>query len=275
MFKNIHLLLAILVISTESLLATELVLKGDMIQGGLVQGQTMPGAFVEFDGRRIRVSDQGLFLIGFGRDAPGRMHLAVTLPGGGGQQRTLEIGKRQYRIERINGLPPRKVKPAEKDLKRIRSEIALVKQVRNIDDSRTGFQNGFVWPAKGEITGVYGSQRILNGEPRRPHYGVDIAAHEGTAIRAPADGRVTLVHSDMYFSGGTMILDHGHGLSSSFLHLGRILVAEGQLVRQGEVIAEVGSTGRSTGSHLDWRINLFQKRLDPQLLVGSMPLHEP
>lgn len=275
MLKYTHLLLAIFAISTESLLAVELVLKGNMIQGGLVQGQTMPGAWVEFEDQRVRVSDKGIFLIGFERDAPERMSLVVTLSGGDRQQRTLKIKKRQYQVERVDGLPPSKVKPAKKYLDRIRSEIALVKQARTIDDPRTDFLNGFVWPVKGRITGVYGSQRILNGEPRRPHYGVDIAARVGTAIRAPADGRVTLVHPDMYYSGGTMILDHGHGLSSSFLHLGKILVAEGQFVRQGEVIAEVGSTGRSTGSHLDWRINLFQRRLDPQLLVGSMLLHEP
>ena len=127
-----------------------------------------------------------------------------------------------------------------------------------------------MWPAKGRISGVYGSQRILNGEPRRPHYGVDVAAPVGTLVHAPADGLVTLANEDMFFSGGTLILDHGHALSSSFLHLSAILVKEGQRVRQGDPIAKIGATGRATGPHLDWRMNLGRDRLDPQLLVGPM-----
>ena len=147
----------------------------------------------------------------------------------------------------------------------------MVKKARTIDDPRADFLSGFRWPIKGRISGVYGSQRILNGEPRRPHFGIDIAAPTGTKVGAPADGVVTMVHPDMFFSGGTMIVDHGHGLSSAFLHLSRILVEKGDRVVQGQTIAEVGSTGRSTGPHLDWRINLFDRRLDPSLLVGPMP----
>ncbi len=155
-------------------------------------------------------------------------------------------------------------------MKRIHAEMSIIQEARQRDDSRTDFLRGFVWPLEGRITGIYGSRRILNGEPRRPHYGIDIAAPEGAPVRAPADGIVTLVHPDMYFSGGTLILDHGHGLSSSFLHLSKILVDKGQVIRQNDVIAEVGATGRVTGAHLDWRINLFQTRLDPELLVPSM-----
>ena len=147
----------------------------------------------------------------------------------------------------------------------------MAREARKLDAERTDFLTGFIWPAKGRISGVYGSQRILNGQPRRPHFGVDVAAPVGTEVRAPADGVVTMVHSDMFYSGGTMILDHGHGLSSSFLHLHRILVKKGQRIRQGDLIAEIGATGRVTGPHLDWRINLFAKRLDPQLLVSEMP----
>lgn len=274
MFTSQHIFFIILLILSAGVPASDLVLSGPMVQGGLVVGQTLSGAQVEFDNRRIRVSNQGVFLIGFGRDAPEKMELIVTLPGGTQKQQFLTIKKRRYLIERIDGIAPSKVKPKKKDLKRIRSETALVKQARGIDDPRTGFLQEFIWPLKGKITGVYGSQRILNGEPRRPHYGIDIAAIKGTVVRAPADGSVTLVHPDMYFSGGTMILDHGHGLSSSFLHLEKILVKKGQFIHQGEVIAEVGSTGRSTGTHLDWRINLFEKRLDPQLLVGPMSAEE-
>ncbi|MCP4410591.1 MAG: M23 family metallopeptidase [Gammaproteobacteria bacterium] len=252
------------------LFGASLQLDGNLVQGGLVQGRTLSGARVEFEGRAIRVSDRGLFLLGFGRDVPKRQQLTVILPDGHRHQTILEISQRDYRIQRINGLSPNKVNPSTKALERIRTEVALVKEARRLDDPRTDFLEGFIWPLTGKITGVYGSQRILNGQPKRPHYGVDIAAPKGTVVRAPADGVITLTHPDMYFSGGTLILDHGHGLSSSFLHLGRIQVKEGQIVRQGDVIAEVGATGRSTGAHLDWRINLFAARLDPQLLVEPM-----
>ena len=246
-------------------------LDGARTQGGLLRGRVAPGSVVEFEGERVRVSRDGWFLIGFGRDAPPKAVLSVVFPDGRHQRYGLAVKPRKYRVQRIDGLPPRKVTPSKEDLKRIRKEVALVKRARTVDDPRTDFLGGFRWPVKGRISGVYGSQRILNGEPRRPHYGIDIAAPKGTRVMAPAAGVVTLVHRDMYFSGGTMIVDHGHGLSSAFLHLSRILVKKGQRVKQGQPIAEVGSTGRSTGPHLDWRINLFGRRLDAALLVGPMP----
>ena len=246
-------------------------LDGPRIQGGLVRGRVTPGSKVKFEGEPVRVSREGWFLIGFGRDAPAKAVLSVVFPDGRRERYGLVVKPRKYRVQRIDGLPPRKVTPSKEDLKRIRKEVALVKRARTVDDPRTDFLGGFRWPVKGRISGVYGSQRILNGEPRRPHYGIDIAAPKGTRVVAPAAGVVTLVHRNMYFSGGTMIVDHGHGLSSAFLHLSRILVKRGQRVKQGQPIAEVGSTGRSTGPHLDWRINLFGRRLDASLLVGPMP----
>lgn len=246
-------------------------LEGPQVQGGLVRGRVPFDSVVEFQGERVRVSREGWFLIGFARDAPAKVVLFVASPTGFRQHYDLAVKPRTYRIQRIDGLPRRKVTPSKEDLARIRREVALVKSARKVDDPRTDFLGGFRWPVKGTISGVYGSQRILNGMPRRPHYGVDIAASKGTRVVAPAAGVVTLVHPDMYFSGGTMIVDHGHGLSSAFLHLSRTLVKEGQQVTQGQPIAEVGSTGRSTGPHLDWRINLFGLRLDPALLVGPMP----
>jgi murein DD-endopeptidase MepM/ murein hydrolase activator NlpD len=198
------------------------------------------------------------------------VRLAVIHPDGTREERDLAVTRREYRIQRIDGLPPAKVTPREKDLARIRAEAARVKAVRSHDDARTDFLTGFLWPARGRISGVYGSQRILNGQPRRPHFGVDVAAPVGTAVRAPADGVITLAEPDLYFSGGTVILDHGHGLSSSFLHLSAIHVKEGQRVRQGGLIGEIGATGRVTGPHLDWRMNLFDARIDPQRLVDPM-----
>ncbi len=241
------------------------------MQGGLVRGRVAPGSSVTFQGEPVRVSKDGWFLIGFGRDAPPKVVLSLVLPDGRRQRHELAVAPRKYRIQRIDGLPRRKVTPGSRDLARIRREAAMVKRARLRDDPRTDFLGRFRWPVKGRISGVYGSRRILNGEPRRPHYGIDIAAPKGTRVVAPAAGVVTLVHKDMYFSGGTLIVDHGHGLSSAFLHLSRIVVKEGQRVKQGQPIAAVGSTGRSTGAHLDWRINLFGRRLDAALLVGPMP----
>nr|VFJ47600.1 MAG: Murein DD-endopeptidase MepM and murein hydrolase activator NlpD, contain LysM domain [Candidatus Kentron sp. FM]VFJ48731.1 MAG: Murein DD-endopeptidase MepM and murein hydrolase activator NlpD, contain LysM domain [Candidatus Kentron sp. FM]VFK07596.1 MAG: Murein DD-endopeptidase MepM and murein hydrolase activator NlpD, contain LysM domain [Candidatus Kentron sp. FM] len=256
------------IVAWRPALAEELALTGSLIQGGLVRGHTDPAARVVFKGREVRVSPDGLFLIGFNRDESSTASLIITLPNGHRKTETLSIEQREYDIQRIDGLSPGKVSPTKQNLARIRAEAALVRKARTRDEARTDFEGGFIRPVEGRISGVYGSQRILNGQARRPHFGIDIAAPAGTPVRAPASGVVTLVHSDMFFSGGTLILDHGHGLSSSFLHLQQILVAEGDDIRQGDVIAHVGATGRVTGAHLDWRVNLFKTRLDPALLVG-------
>jgi murein DD-endopeptidase MepM/ murein hydrolase activator NlpD len=195
----------------------------------------------------------------------------VLNPEGGEETLSLDVAPREYDIERVDGLPPRTVTPDPEALERIREEAALVSNARARRDARTDYADGFAWPAGGRISGVYGSQRVLNGEPRRPHYGLDIAAPTGSPVYAPADGVVTMVHPDMYFSGGTIVLDHGQGLSSSFLHLSRTLVEAGQTVRQGDLIAEIGATGRASGPHLDWRMNWLNRRVDPQLLVEGEP----
>lgn len=249
----------------------QLSLTGPLVQGGLVVGRVQSGSQVALDGQPLLVSREGVFLVGFGRDAKARAALDITYPDGSRERRTLHIEPREYRIQRIDGLPPRKVTPSEEDMRRIRSENALIRKARARIDARLDFLQGFIWPAQGRISGVYGSQRILNGEPRRPHFGVDVAGPVGKAVVAPAPGIVTLAHKDMFFSGGTLLIDHGHGLSSSFLHLSRIVVREGQRVQRGEKIAEIGATGRVSGPHLDWRMNLLDVRIDPQLLVGPMP----
>ncbi|MDZ7751746.1 MAG: M23 family metallopeptidase [Gammaproteobacteria bacterium] len=258
-------------LGVAAMAATALELSGPLVQGALVQGRVDPGARVAFNDRPLRVSDEGVFVFGLGRDAPAAGVIRVTHADGGTEERRLAIRQRDYEIQRIDGLPPRKVTPPAAALERIRAEARQAREARRRDAPRTDFLGGFQWPVEGIITGVYGSQRILNGEPRRPHYGIDIAAPTGTPVRAPAGGVVTLVHEDMFFSGGTLIVDHGHGVSSTFLHLERILVAEGERVRQGDVIAEVGATGRVTGAHLDWRMNHFSERLDPVLVAGPMP----
>ncbi len=250
--------------------AGTLKLDREPLQGLLIIGRTEPGATVTIDGSAVRVSDDGVFLLGFGRDAPSKARLSAEFPDGSRTHRDLRVAQRSYDVQRVDGLPPGKVSPSEEDMVRIRRDIALVKKARARDDPREDFLGGFQWPVKGRISGVYGSQRVLNGKPRRPHFGVDVAAPVGAIVRAPADGVVTLAHDDMFFSGGTLIVDHGHGLSSSFLHLSAILVKEGDRIRQGDPIAKVGATGRVSGPHLDWRMNLFGNRLDPQLLVDPM-----
>ena len=241
------------------------------MQGGLAIGKTQAGSQVIFDQQKILLSATGDFIIGFNLDEKKQLKLTIITPDGTKKSINLKIKKRQYKIQRIDGLPKAKVSPRKPEvLARIRKEGAQASQARKRNDERSDYMETFIWPTLGPISGVYGSQRVLNGKPRRPHSGVDIAAPTGTKVIAPASGIITLAHRDMFFSGGTIILDHGHGLSSSFLHLSKLLVNKGDVVKQGDLIAEVGATGRVTGAHLDWRMNLFKRRVDPQLLVPPM-----
>lgn len=246
-------------------------LNGEAIQGGVLFGVSSPGSRVLLDGAEVMVSADGRFVIGFDRDETGERTLRVLGPDRTEQTLTLAVAPREYDIERVDGLPPSTVTPDPEALERIRQEAEMVSAARARRDQRTDYAAGFAWPAGGRISGVYGSQRILNGEPRRPHFGLDIAAPTGTPVYAPADGVITLVHPDMYFSGGTILLDHGQGLSSTFLHLSRTLVEAGTTVRKGDLIGEVGATGRASGPHLDWRMNWLDRRVDPQLLVAGEP----
>ena len=251
--------------------AAEPVLEGEAVQGGLIIGHAPPEARVTVDGESVTRASDGTFLVAFSRDRTEPKRIVAELPDGTRWARDLAPRERTFEIQRIDGLPPKQVTPDPESLERIRAEARLVSAARGRRDDRTDFAEGFVWPVTGPITGVYGSQRILNGEPRNPHWGIDIAAPTGTPVRAPAAGIVTLAHDDMYFSGGTLLLDHGLGLSSAFLHLDEILVQPGQRVEQGEVIARVGATGRVTGAHLDWRMNLGDIRVDPGLLMDETP----
>ncbi len=243
---------------------------GNMVQGGMVIGRTAPGTKLTMGDTKIRVSSDGEFLIGFGRDAPKRVELRAVFPDGRTQLRALDVRQRKYNIQRIDGLPKRKVSPSKKDMKRIGAEGALINAARARDTDRAFFRGGFVWPVKGRISGVYGSQRILNGKPRRPHLGVDIAMPTGTPIFATADGIVRIAHSGMFFTGKTVAIDHGHGLLSIYAHMSEVLVKNGQRIAKGTPIGKVGATGRVTGPHLHWGVSLFRTRLDPALLVGPM-----
>jgi murein DD-endopeptidase MepM/ murein hydrolase activator NlpD len=245
------------------------VLSGELSQGGFLRGQVPVGTRVFFQDQALRLSADGQFIIGFGRDAAVQQDLTLISADGQSRVETLQLRRRHYDIQRIDGISAKMMSPGAAELQRIDAEARLAAAARQRDSELPFFLQPFSWPLKGRISGVYGSQRILNGEPRRPHYGVDIAAPKGTPVLAPAGGRVSLKHEGMFFSGATLIVDHGHGLSSSFLHLSEILVQEGELVKKGQPIARVGASGRVTGPHLDWRVNWFDQRLDPQLLVGT------
>lgn len=252
--------------------ALALQLDGGFTQGGMVIGSAAPGAKVWLNGETVPVGGDGSFVLGFARDAAPGAALRVRYPDGREERRALSISKREFRIQRIDGLPERKVTPRSKqDLERIRRDAEAVRQARAVQRKASDFREDFIWPVSGRISGVYGSQRILNGKPRRPHMGVDIARPTGTVVVAPADGMVVFAQDDLFFSGGTLIIDHGMQMNTSYLHLSRLLVEEGERVRQGQPIAEVGATGRATGPHLHWGANVRKVRIDPQLLVPPMP----
>lgn len=275
MYQAVKLQATVILLATSMLLPVALQaqtqISGEAVQGGLMFGQALPGSTVTLDGDTVMVSADGHFVIGFDRDESGTRKLVINSPAQAPETLSLAIKAREYNIERVDGLPQRTVTPDPEAAERIRQEAALVSSARRLRDQRIDYAAGFEWPAAGRISGVYGSQRILNGEPGRPHYGLDIAAPTGNPVYAPAGGVVTLAYDDMYFSGGTLILDHGQGLSSTFLHLSEILVKTGSTVKQGELIARIGATGRASGPHLDWRMNWLNRRVDPQLLVQGEP----
>ena len=252
---------------SQASVAYEVDFIGDKVQGGLVIGNVAPGVKVVFKDREVRVSQQGNFILGFDRDEPQQVHYTLVFPDLSEQKKSIQVRQRKYKEESITGLASNKVEPSRDELDRITMEQAYFDHARQIDDPREDFLQTFIWPVKGRISGVYGSRRILNGVPKRPHYGLDIAAPQGTEIVAPADGLVTLNQADLFYTGVTVMLDHGHGLSTLYIHMSESLVGLGQQVKQGQVIGKVGKTGRATGPHLHWGMSLFGTRLDPQLML--------
>lgn len=247
-------------------------LRGEPAPGALVVATVAPQTQAWLDGQPLKVSPSGLVPFGFGRDASGEAELVLRRQELE-QRVSLKLTPREWNIQRIEGVPQRTVDPPPPAvLERIREEAAQVRRAREIFTELEHFADDFIWPVTGRISGVYGSQRVYNGVPGSPHLGVDIAAPTGTQALAPAAGVVTLIHEDMFYSGGTLVIDHGYGVSSTFIHLSGILVGEGERVAKGQPVALVGATGRATGPHLDWRINWFQERLDPQTWVGAMPV---
>jgi len=246
-------------------------LTGALSQGGFARGEAPPGTGLALDGNPVRVAPDGKFILGFGRDAPAAMSLVASFPDGRSTTQEIRLEPRDYEVQRINGLPPLMVTPDSTLMTRIKAELAKIRGARATDSDELAFETPLEWPVTGPISGVYGSQRILNGEPRAPHLGVDIAAPAGTPIKAAAAGTVTLAEPDLYFTGGTVIIDHGYGLSSIYQHMSRLDVTVGDAVQQDDVIGAIGATGRVTGAHLHWGVNWYQTAIDPQLVAGPIP----
>lgn len=265
--------LLVLILILWSPLALAIDLTGEMTQGSLLRGKTDPGTELKMDGQVVRVDPDGRFVLGFNRNAALHHQLVAQKPDGTLETLTIALTERDYDIQRIDGLPDRTVTPPRtKEVQdRIAAEFAQIREARKRATPITDVFEDFIWPSKGIISGVFGSQRILNGQPRNPHSGVDVAAPTGTPIVAPAGGVISLAEKDHYFTGGTVMLDHGHGVQSIFAHMSEVDVVPGQRVRQGERIGAIGATGRATGPHLHWGLSWFGARLDPALLVPPMP----
>ena len=253
---TIFLSLIILLITTSSFAVT---FDGKFIQGSFILGKTEPGSEVFIDKKKVKVTPDGYFVFGLDRDRKNDVVITINK-----KKIVKKVYKRKYNIQRIDGLEEKKVTPPEEVYERIKRENGWIGEVRAINSDLTFFTKKFIVPVENAIiSGVYGSQRILNGKPKWPHYGLDFAADEGTEIKAMLNGTVTLAEPDLFYTGGTLIFDHGHGISTLYMHMKEILVKKGQEVKQGDIIGTVGSTGRATGAHLDVRLNWFQIRLDP------------
>ena len=266
--KNIYLIIIIYILVPVNK-ASDLELRGNYIQGGLIIGKTDKETKVFLDDMLVPKDSEGYFLFGFHRDHSKRAILKTIDKNKNHSSKELKVEKREYVIQKINNLEENKVTPPKAFYERINSEIKLIKKAKKVLVKKSFYKKGFIMPASGVITGVYGSQRVLNGKPRRPHYGLDIANKTGTDVIATSDGIIVLAEKDLYFSGGTIIMSHGQGLTSSYLHLSKILVHVGDKVYQGQKVAEIGSTGRATGPHLDWRMEIRGVRIDPNLLLNK------
>ena len=249
----------------------ELELFGIPYQGGWLKGTLKKGETVKFLGKNIITDKNGRFILGLPYKAKTELMLEYKNKAGKIYHYKIAVKPRIYNVQRIEGIDPKKITPPESELPRIAREGKMVAKARRKGGNYQGFDQRFIWPVIGRISGIYGSRRFYNGIERSPHYGIDIAAQQGVKVVAPAEGRIVLIHRDMYFSGGTIIIDHGNQLFSNFLHLQSIKVKQGSWVQQGMVIGTVGSTGRATGPHLDWRINWGKERLDSALFVPPMP----
>lgn len=248
---------------------TRIVFPAQTSQGSLVIGKVPPASQLSYAGRDLRVTPYGTVVFGVARNEQGPLRIAVRMANSRSETVRIEVVARQWPVENVDGVPPKTVDPPPEIAARIAREQAAVAAVRQRDDARTDFTEYFIRPVEGRISGRFGRARIYNGKPGAPHSGMDIAAATGTLVKAPASGIVSFADADLYLTGGTLVIDHGHGVSSTFLHLSRIDVAVGDVVKQGQAIAAVGASGRATGPHLHWGMNWFDVRIDPQLVLGQ------
>lgn len=255
-----------------SVSADPVALHGRLEQGGIVYGVVAPGTAVTLDGRDVSVSDMGRFIFGLDRDAKAAASLVMRYSDGSETTQVVSVARRDWLIERVDGLPQNTVTPNPETVKRIRNEGGMIVAARNRTEPTPFFETGFLQPAEGRISGVFGSQRILNGQPRSPHSGLDIAAPTGTQVLATADGIVSLVHDGMVLTGKTVMIDHGFGLDSVYIHMSEITVEQGQRVRQGDQIGAIGMTGRTNGPHLHFGISWYGAKLDPQTVMAALPV---
>jgi len=239
-------------------------LSGAREQGGLVIGRTEPDAAVDVDGKGLLVSPEGIFAFGLAYDSAKPMTVTAILADGRKEARVLLAEARKYDIQAINGLDDKYVEPPPEITERIAREHARITEARKVETAGTDFATPIEWPCAGRLSGIYGSQRVLNGKPMSPHLGVDVAAPEGTPIHAAADGIVAIT-DEFYLEGGFTLLDHGHGVNSCYLHQSQRLVSAGDVVKRGQIIGHIGHTGRATGPHTHWGLNWFQLKLDPSL----------
>ena len=264
--KIISRLFFLIILFTSSQL-NAIEFKGKFLQGHFIVGITDPSAKIIIGKKEVKVSKDGYFVFGIDRDRKFDISISKII-NGKKEVITKKVLKRKYNIQRIDGLEESKVTPPESVYKRIKEENNKIGEARAINSDLSFFKNQFIMPVEGIISGVYGSQRILNGKPRWPHYGIDIAAKQGTMIKSSGSGVVTMAEDDLYYTGGTIIMDHGHGISTIYSHLETVMVSVGDKINKGDIIGTVGSTGRSTGPHLDFRVNWFQTRLDPMSLIN-------
>lgn len=244
---------------------------GRWLQGATLIGSVAPASKVRFGGRALSLAPDGRFVIGLAYDAPPAAELEVIDVDGTARRFEYAVQARVYDIQKIGGLPQAMVEPPPAVQTRIEDDQKLVADARRFDTPRDDFADMFRWPVAAPVTGVYGAGRVLNGLPRQPHFGIDLAAAQGVPVAAAAGGLVRLAHPDLYYTGGTIILDHGHGLTTTYLHLSKLNVNVGDAVKRGAVIGKVGKTGRATGPHLCFRSNWFEVRLDPSLLIEAEP----
>ena len=257
------LLLIVVLFSSTQTHAIEF--KGKFIQGHYIIGKTDPSSNIFIDKKKVKVSKDGFFAFGIEKNR--KLDIVITE-----NDKTIvkKIQKRKYNIQKIEGLPKKKVTPPEEFYARIKKENKLIGKAREVHSDLSFFKERFIIPVDDAIiTGVYGSQRILNGIPKWPHYGLDFARKKGSPIKAMNNGIVTLAEKDLFYTGATLIFDHGHGISTLYMHMNEIFVNVGDHVKRGDIVGTIGTSGRSTGPHLDIRLNWFEVKLDPATILNN------